>query len=132
VAVTNKYGITSELEANVAIVVATGSVSLMPPIPGVENYEPWDNRDIPAITEIPERILIIRGGVVGVEMAQAMKDLGSKEVTIVELQDRLLPTEEPFAGKIIEKVFTEEYGVKVVAGVGIRSFKRNDSREVTA
>lgn len=132
VSVTNKEGVTSELEANVAVVVATGSVSLMPPIPGVESCEPWDNRDITAITEIPERMLIIGSGVVGVEMAQAMKDLGSKEVTIVELQDRLFPTEEPFAGEIIEKVFTEEYGIKVVTGVGIRSFERSDSREVTA
>ena len=65
-------------------------------------------------------------------MAQAMKDLGSKEVTIVELQDRLLPTEEPFAGEIIEKVFTKEYGIKVVTGVGIKSFKHSDSREVKA
>jgi len=61
-----------------------------------------------------------------------MNDLGSKEVTVVELQDRLLPTEEPFAGEIIEKVFTEEYGIKVVTGVGIRSFRRNEKREVTA
>jgi pyruvate/2-oxoglutarate dehydrogenase complex dihydrolipoamide dehydrogenase (E3) component len=95
----------------------------MPPISGVESCEPWDNRDITAITEIPERMLIIGGGVVGVEMAQTMKDLGSKEVTIVELQDRLLPTEEPFAG---------EYGIKIVTGVGIRSFERSESREVTA
>lgn len=112
--------------------VATGSVSLLPPIPGVDSCEPWDNRDITAITEIPERMLTIGGGVVGVEMAQAMKDLGSKEVTIVELQDRLLPTEEPFASEIIEKVFTEEYAIKVVTGVGIRSFERGADREVTA
>ena len=104
----------------------------MPPIPGVKECGAWDNRDITAIKEVPNRILIIGGGVVGVEMAQAMKDLGASEVTVIELQDRLLPIEEAFAGAIIEKVFTEEYGIDVITGVGIDSFSRSESGEVTA
>ncbi len=132
VTVTDKDGNVTELEAKVAVCIATGSESLMPPIPGVKECGAWDNRDITAIKEVPDRILIIGGGVVGVEMAQAMKDLGSSEVTIVELQDRLLPIEEAFAGELIKKVFTEEYGIDVITGVGISSFSRSDDGEVTA
>ncbi|MCH7733968.1 MAG: NAD(P)/FAD-dependent oxidoreductase [Chloroflexi bacterium] len=132
VTVTDKDGNVTELEAKVAVCIATGSKSLMPPIPGVKECGAWDNRDITAIKEIPNRMLIIGGGVVGVEMAQAMKDLGSSEVTVVELQDRLLPIEEAFAGELIKKVFTEEYGINVITGVGISSFSRSDDGEVTA
>ena len=96
----DKDGTVTELEARVAVCLATGSQAFMPPIPGIRECGAWDNRDITAIKEIPERMLIIGGGVVGVEMAQAMSDLGAREVTVVELQDRLLPTEEQFAGQL--------------------------------
>ena len=132
VTVTDKDGKVTDLEAKVAVCIATGSESLMPPIPGIKECGAWDNRAITAIKEIPDRILSIGGGVVGVEMAQAMKDLGASEVTIVELQDRLLPTEEPFAGEHIKKVFTEDYGIDVITGVGISSFSRSEDGEVSA
>lgn len=85
------------LVARDAVVVAVGSGALMPPIPGLAEAGAWSNREITTTKEIPERLIVIGGGVVGVEMAQAWASLGTK-VTVVEAEPQLLPREEPFAG----------------------------------
>jgi len=85
------------LEADRAVVLATGSRTAMPPVDGLADARPWDNRDITSASHVPERLLVLGGGAVGVEMAQAFRRLGAREVTIVELLDRLLADEEPFA-----------------------------------
>ena len=90
VSVTAKDGTVTEVVASTAVVIATGSISLSPPIPGLAESKPWDSRVITNLTELPESLIIIGGGVVGVEMAQAWNDLGTKEVTILERDSRLL------------------------------------------
>ena len=87
-----------EIEARRAVVLATGTTAAMPPIPGLADAHPWDNRDATAVKDIPRRLLVLGGGAIGVEMAQAFKRLGSEEVTVLEGDMRLLPREEPFAG----------------------------------
>ena len=73
-----------ELEARRAVFLAPGSVPSFPPIEGLDAIEDaWTNRDATTTHEIPERLLIVGGGVVGVEMAQAFQTLGS-QVTLVE------------------------------------------------
>lgn len=96
--VTSPDGTPTRYVATKAVVVATGTSSAMPPIPGLADITTWDNRDITAAKQAPRRLLVIGGGAIGVEMAQAWKWLGSDEVTIVELFDHLLSREEPFAG----------------------------------
>lgn len=86
------------LVARDAVVVAVGSGALMPPIPGLAEAGAWSNREITTTKEIPERLIVIGGGVVGVEMAQAWASLGTK-VTVVEAEPQLLPREEQFAGE---------------------------------
>ncbi len=130
VTVHDGQGTITEIEANMAVVLATGSAALMPPIPGIDEVESWDNRDITTLQEAPKRLIILGGGVVGVEMAQAWKDLGSDEVTIVEMLDRLLPREEPFAGEIIGRVFTEEYGIGVRLSARLESLRRENGELV--
>ena len=124
VTVTDKDGLETQYEALKAVVVATGTAAVVPPIPGLKEVAAWDNRDITTLNEAPSRLLVLGGGVVGVEMAQAWNDLGAAEVTIVEMADRLLSREEEFVGEHIEKVFTEEYGIKVRTGVALQSFEK--------
>lgn len=115
VRVTSGDGEVTEYEAAKAVIIATGSRALVPPIPGIADAAMWDNRDITTAKEIPQRLLVLGGGVIGVEMAQAFKSLGSDEVAIVEAEDRLLPREEPFAGEELREAF-EKLGITVHCG----------------
>jgi len=75
------------------IVVATGSDAIVPPVPGLGELEGvWTNREVTALTAVPERMLVLGGGPVGVEMSQAVFRLGAS-VALVEGMDHLLPRE---------------------------------------
>ena len=99
------------LVARRAVVVATGSAPLIPPIDGLREAKPWTNREATTAKEVPERLAILGGGVVGVEMAQAYSSLGS-QVSLIERGDRLIPREEPFASDDVEQSLRES-GVEV-------------------
>jgi pyruvate/2-oxoglutarate dehydrogenase complex dihydrolipoamide dehydrogenase (E3) component len=102
------------LVAGQAVVVATGSGPAMPPIDGLREAKPWTNREATTAKEAPGRLTILGGGVVGVEMAQAWRTLGS-QVTLIEAGDRLLAREEPFASEHVEQSL-REHGVDVRKG----------------
>jgi dihydrolipoamide dehydrogenase len=112
------------LIAHRAVVLATGTRAVLPPIPGLAAVHPWDNRGATAAKEVPERLLVLGGGTIGVEMAQAFRRLGSAAVTVVEGGDRLLPREEPFAGEEVRAAFEEE-GIRVRTGVTMTGIERN-------
>jgi pyruvate/2-oxoglutarate dehydrogenase complex dihydrolipoamide dehydrogenase (E3) component len=101
------------LTATRAVVLATGTGAFVPPVPGLREAQPWDNRGVTAAKELPRRLLVLGGGAVGCEMAQAMRRLGSEEVTVVEGSDRLLAREEPFAGAEVQAAFEVE-GIRVL------------------
>jgi dihydrolipoamide dehydrogenase len=86
------------LRAREAVVVATGSVPKLPLIPGLAEADAWDNRAATTSSVVPPRLLVLGGGVVGVELAQAYASLGSA-VTLIESEARVLAREEPFAGE---------------------------------
>ena len=116
-----------ELEARRAVVLSGGSVALVPAIEGLRELEEgvWTNREATTTHEIPPRMVVLGGGAVGVEMAQAFQTLGSR-VTLIEAQHRLLPLEEEFAGAQVE-IALRECGVEVLTGhVAIR-FSRTES-----
>ena len=96
VEVTAADGTVTRYEATRGVVIAVGSRAAVPPISGLAEASTWDNRDVTAVRELPERLLVLGGGVIGVEMAQAVRRLGAAEVTIIEALDRLLANEEPF------------------------------------
>jgi pyruvate/2-oxoglutarate dehydrogenase complex dihydrolipoamide dehydrogenase (E3) component len=116
------------LLARKAVVVATGSSPLIPPIDGLREAEPWTNREATTAKEVPGRLAILGGGVVGVEMAQAYVSLGS-QVTLVERGDRLIAREEPFAAEEVEQSLRER-GVDVMLGTSATSVSAEDG-EVT-
>jgi pyruvate/2-oxoglutarate dehydrogenase complex dihydrolipoamide dehydrogenase (E3) component len=75
------------------VVIATGSDAVIPPVPGLHELDGvWTNREATALTEVPRRLLIVGGGPVGVEMAQAVHRLGAA-VALVEGMDHVLPRE---------------------------------------
>ena len=112
-----------ELVARRAVVVATGSDALIPPIDGLREARPWTNREITTTKRVPERLLILGGGVVGVEMAQAFASLGSS-VTLVEGGPRVLAREEPFASDQVRAAL-EDRGVNVITGAKATAVERN-------
>ena len=106
-----------------AVVIATGSSADMPPIPGLAEARPWTNREATTASNIPGRLLVLGGGVVGVEMAQAYATLGSR-VTVIEAEKSLLPGEEPFAGEELRQALTGR-GVDVRTGVRAVAVRRD-------
>jgi pyruvate/2-oxoglutarate dehydrogenase complex dihydrolipoamide dehydrogenase (E3) component len=98
-----------------AVVVATGSDPLVPPIDGLREAKPWTNREATTAERVPARLVVLGGGVVGVELAQAWSTLGS-QVTVIEAVDRLIAREEEFASEQVEKSLRER-GVDVRTGV---------------
>jgi pyruvate/2-oxoglutarate dehydrogenase complex dihydrolipoamide dehydrogenase (E3) component len=104
-----------ELEATRAVIVATGSLPAMPPIEGLDAFDgAWTNREATTAKMVPERLVIVGGGVVGVEMAQAFQTLGS-QVTLIEGERRLLPREEEYACAQVTEALAS-YGVDIRTG----------------
>jgi pyruvate/2-oxoglutarate dehydrogenase complex dihydrolipoamide dehydrogenase (E3) component len=125
-------GSSRRLAARRAVVVATGSSAAVPPIEGLRDIRIWDNRDVTEAKEVPRRLLVLGGGAVGVEMAQAWRSFGAEEVTVIEAIERLLPMEEPFAGEELEAAF-EAQGMTVITGVRMVGAAREaDDAPVTA
>jgi pyruvate/2-oxoglutarate dehydrogenase complex dihydrolipoamide dehydrogenase (E3) component len=121
-----REGRTTRLAARRAVVLATGTRPFVPPIPGLADVRPWDNRDATAAKELPRRLLVLGGGAVGAELAQAFRRLGSEEVTVIEGAERLLAREEPFAGEEVRTAFEAE-GITVLTGVRVTAARREGS-----
>ncbi len=100
-----------EFAARRGVVLATGSSPQVPPVPGLEDVPYWTNRDAVSTTEPPASLLVLGGGAVGLELAQAFARFGSR-VTVVEAAERLAPAEEPEVGDLLADVLRAE-GVTV-------------------
>jgi pyruvate/2-oxoglutarate dehydrogenase complex dihydrolipoamide dehydrogenase (E3) component len=111
--VTGDDGSVRALQARRAVILATGSDPLIPDVPGLREARPWTNREATSVTRVPERLAVIGGGPVACEMAQAMRSLGSQDVTMIVRGGRLLPRTEPFVGEMLAKSFQE-------AGINVR------------
>ena len=111
------------LVARKAVVVATGSSAAMPPLPGLAEAKPWTNIEATTAKEVPGRLAVLGGGVVGVEMAQAWAALGSR-VTLMHRGERLIEREEPFASEQVADSL-REYGVDVRLRTSVAAVSRN-------
>lgn len=96
------------------VILATGAQALVPAIPGLSDTPYLDNRSVFALAELPAHLIVLGGGAIGCELAQAFRRLGST-VTLVESAERLLGVEEPEASRVVEDVFTTE-GIDVRTG----------------
>src|SRR5918992_2406572 len=90
------------------VVLATGSDPILPPIPGLRDLPGvWTNREATGMKAVPRRLLILGGGPVGVEMAQAVRRLGG-EVTVIEMSDHLLAREPAPLGRALGEVLRRD------------------------
>ncbi len=96
-----------------AVALATGSVPVLPGIPGLADAAPWGTREATSADHVPPRLIVIGGGVAGIELAFAFSSLGSR-VTLLA-RSGLLRHEEPFVGDYLASALTEE-GVDVRLG----------------
>lgn len=113
--VTATDGTTTEHTARAAVAVATGSVPIMPDIPGLIAATPWSTREATSARSVPKSLLVVGGGVAGTELATAFASLGTT-VTLVS-RGTLLSTQEPFAGEFVADGM-RDLGIDVRIGVG--------------
>ncbi len=93
--------------ARCGVVVATGTSPAVPPIPGLSDVPYWTNRDAVKAGTAPASLVVLGGGAIGLEMAQAFARFGSR-VTLVEALDRVLAGEEPEASAVLAAVLRDE------------------------
>ena len=96
------------------IVLATGAAPAMPAVPGLADVEPLTSANLWRLRELPARLLVLGGGPIGCELAQAFSRLGSR-VTVMDMAERLLPGEDPEASALIERTFAAQ-GIDVLTG----------------
>jgi pyruvate/2-oxoglutarate dehydrogenase complex dihydrolipoamide dehydrogenase (E3) component len=104
------------------LVVATGSDAVVPPIPGLDQVPMWTNREATTLTEIPERVVMIGGSAVGVELGLFLRRYGA-QVTILERSGRLLSREDPRPGELTEQ-YLREKGIEVRTGSSAARVRR--------
>jgi pyruvate/2-oxoglutarate dehydrogenase complex dihydrolipoamide dehydrogenase (E3) component len=89
------------------IIVATGSDPAIPPIEGLEEAGYWTNREATTLNELPDSIVVLGGGPVGIELGQFLRRFGV-QVTLVQSEPRLLEREEPAVGELIAEALRAE------------------------
>ncbi|MCX4553546.1 NAD(P)/FAD-dependent oxidoreductase [Streptomyces sp. NBC_01500] len=124
VAVTGPDGGEQVLTARHAVAVCTGSRAVVPDLPGLADARPWTSREATSAQAVPGRLVVVGGGVVGVEMAAAWQALGSR-VTMLVRGGGLLPRMEPFAGELVGAALTEA-GVDIRTGTSAASVERDN------
>ena len=112
-----------------AVVLAVGTGALVPPIPGLAEANGWTNRLGTTTSTVPDRLLVLGGGVVGVELGQAWSSLGS-HVSIVEGGPRLIAREEELASRFVHEALAAR-GVDVHVGARAVGVERNGTVRLT-
>ena len=105
------------------VVLANGADPVVPPIPGLRELEgTWTNREATGMKAVPRRLLVLGGGPVGVEMAQAVRRLGG-EVTLVEGAGHLLAREPAPLGEALAEVLRRD-GIELLLGMQVAAARR--------
>ena len=113
------------------VVIATGSEPFVPPVPGLREVEGvWTNREVTGVSEAPASMVILGGGPVGVEMAQAFSRFGTR-VELVEGMHHLLPREPAALGQSLGQVLADD-GVGIHLGARASTVRRAENDFVVA
>ncbi|MGW7418275.1 dihydrolipoyl dehydrogenase family protein [Streptomyces sp. NPDC054863] len=112
------------LVARHAVAICTGTRAVVPDLPGIADAKPWTSREATSAKEVPGRLVVVGGGVVGVEMATAWQAFGSQVTVLVRGEEGLLPRMEPFAGALVREAL-EEAGATVRTGVSVSAVERD-------
>jgi pyruvate/2-oxoglutarate dehydrogenase complex dihydrolipoamide dehydrogenase (E3) component len=106
------------------VVLANGADAVIPPVPGLRELDGvWTNREATGMTEVPQHLLILGGGPVGAEMAQAVRRLGG-EVTLVEAAEHVLAREPVPLGEALGEVLRSD-GIELLLGVHATAARRD-------
>ena len=112
--------------ARIGVVLNTGTEPAAPPVDGLDGTPYWTNREAIAATELPASLVVVGGGAIGVELAQAFARFGV-QVTVVEVADRILAPEEPESSQLLTRVLTRE-GIRVLTGVTVKEVAYDDGQ----
>lgn len=112
-----------EVQAEHAVILATGSTPTIPDIPGLRESKPWTNREATSASVIPKKLVVLGSGAVGLELAQAWRSLGSEEVVVLNRKAALLASHEPFVGDLVLEGLIAT-GVQVRFGVQLVGVRR--------
>ncbi|MFC9786664.1 dihydrolipoyl dehydrogenase family protein [Rhodococcus sp. NPDC127528] len=115
---------TGTLRARHAVVLATGSQPVFPPVPGLREALPWTSRDATNLREVPRRVAIVGGGVVATECATWLLAFGAREVTLIVRGSALLASAEPFAGDLVTRALRDG-GATVLFGTSPTAVHRD-------
>jgi pyruvate/2-oxoglutarate dehydrogenase complex dihydrolipoamide dehydrogenase (E3) component len=107
------------IKASRAVVIATGARAWIPPVPGLLETPYWTNRDAIETEKVPSSLVVLGGGAIGVELAQAFSRFGAM-VTVLEVSPNLVGPEEPEAGQLLAEVLRSE-GIEVHTAVVVDS-----------
>ena len=110
-----------------AIVIAAGARPFVPPIPGIESVSYLTSDTVWNLRELPRRLLVLGGGPIGCELAQAFARFGSR-VTLVEMASRLLVREDEDVSAMVEQRFAAE-GIRVMTGHRAKQFVSENSEK---
>lgn len=119
-----------EYEASRGVVLNTGTEPLVLPIDGLADTPYWTNRDVVQVTELPRSLVVLGGGPIGCELAQAIARFGVA-VTVIEADDRLLAVEEPESSELVTRLFEAE-GITVHTGVQVDRVAHDGTFVLTA
>jgi pyruvate/2-oxoglutarate dehydrogenase complex dihydrolipoamide dehydrogenase (E3) component len=108
-----------------SIILATGAQPFVPPIPGLNEIDHLTSDSAWSLDELPKRLLVVGGGPIGCELAQAFSNLGA-EVTQVDMADRIMPREDEEVSEIVSKAFREQ-GIQLLTGHKLLKFGAGDS-----
>ena len=119
---------TATYEARRGVLLNPGTDPAVPPIEGLAATPFWTNREVMRLTELPASLIVIGGGSIGAELAQAVARFGVR-VTVVEMADRILGPTEPEASAVIADVFAKE-GIEVITGATINRVDHDGTYQV--
>jgi pyruvate/2-oxoglutarate dehydrogenase complex dihydrolipoamide dehydrogenase (E3) component len=114
------------VEAARAVVIAIGARAWIPPIEGLAATPYWTNREAIEATDVPRSLIVLGGGSIGVELAQAFSRFGAK-VTVVEAGPRIVGAEEPEASEVLTSVLRTE-GVEVRTSATVDAVRYEDAQ----
>ncbi len=105
------------------VVLANGAEPIVPPVPGLRELEGvWTNREVTGMKAVPRRLLVVGGGPVGVEMAQAVRRLGG-EVALADMAEHVLPRAPAPLGEALGEVLRRD-GIELVLGANAIAARR--------
>ncbi|MEE0203750.1 MAG: FAD-dependent oxidoreductase, partial [Oscillospiraceae bacterium] len=120
VTVTKADGSTETITSD-KVIIASGSEPAMPPIPGIDNPACINSTQALTMDHVPESLLVIGGGVIGLELGSVYNTFGTK-VTVVEMQPAILPTMDSELTKIVQKQLTGA-GVEIMTGTSVEKIE---------